>query len=186
MSAVLSIPDDITQILSVLKDQMPKFMSEKMVKSVYAEFNLETPRIRLATDKEIKKASMQTWCADKGFEFPEKEAGEFDASNLLPRFLGSTAPALAEKMAEVAEVDDSIRSEITTWILVGTNAFLNDYHSKYTLDNVELKLRDIFLQNTKFKSEIKYHWTTPMIDFQDHCFQIINNKTCLILCWTTM
>src|SRR5438874_1149180 len=93
------VPNEIGQILNYLKKKMPEMMKDKVTQSMYKEFDLTNPKIRLATDAEKKRANLQTWCADRGFEYPEDDDKEY-GSNLLHMTLGSTMLAYQQKMSE--------------------------------------------------------------------------------------
>jgi len=171
-----AFPEDITQILDHLREEMPKYMSEKMVKTVYAEFNLNNPKIKKATDADKINSKKQTWCADRGFEYPENDSD--DTIKVVATCLGSNT------LLDESEIDSHLSSETDDWIIHGNDSYIHDYVGKYEINRLEYKLKQLFIENPKFKSRLIYHWSTIMPDFYSHYFQIIKGKTCLALHWS--
>lgn len=153
-----SVPNDITEILAFLKDQMPSFMSEKMVKTMYAEFNLNEPRIRKIFTSEVQIANVQIGYSNDyyGFDYPDPK-GQLQ-----------------------------VATESNTWIIRGNDSYIHDYSGKsYDINGLENKLKKIFVENPSFGAQLRYHWKTIMPDFWAHYFQIIKGDTRLILQWNS-
>ena len=172
-------PNDITQILEHLRSEMPKYMSEDMLETVYAEFNLNYPKVKKASNIDKINAGKQTWCADKGFEYPESESNDsINSIKVISTCMGSNT------LLDNADINSYLHSETDDWIIHGNNSYIYAVSNKnYTINGLEYKLKKLFIENPNFNTKLIYHWSTIMPDFYSHYFQIIKGKTRLILHW---